>query len=77
MNGIGYYKWADGKKYIGEYLNSHKHGYGIYRLSQHRVHHGYWNQGKGHGLGCIETVGQEKKYWLFENGKSIYRFNQL
>ena len=28
--GFGVYKWPDGRKYEGYYLDDKKHGYGIY-----------------------------------------------
>ena len=76
MNGIGYYKWTDGKKYMGEYLNNHKHGFGICRLNDKAVHHGYWAKGRGHGLGWIERAGHQPKYWLFEDGKQGHEFDE-
>ena len=30
MNGKGHFKWADGKEYIGEYLDDKKHGEGVF-----------------------------------------------
>lgn len=30
MNGKGIFTWIDGRKYIGEYLEDKKHGYGIF-----------------------------------------------
>ena len=36
MHGGGVYKWKDGRKYVGEYENDKKNGYGKY----------YWNDGR-------------------------------
>ena len=30
MEGIGKFRWADGRKYEGEYLDDKKHGNGIF-----------------------------------------------
>jgi MORN repeat len=30
MSGFGFYRFADGKTYIGYYLADRKHGYGIF-----------------------------------------------
>jgi hypothetical protein len=30
MDGVGTYKWSDGRRYEGEYKEDKKHGYGIY-----------------------------------------------
>lgn len=31
MHGRGTFKWKDGRKYVGEYFEDKKHGYGIYQ----------------------------------------------
>jgi hypothetical protein len=30
MDGVGVYRWADGRSYEGEYSDDKKNGYGIY-----------------------------------------------
>jgi hypothetical protein len=46
MEGYGSYKWADGRKYEGEYRNDKKNGYGIYMWSDGRIYSGFWVKGK-------------------------------
>lgn len=46
MNGKGVYKWQDGRKYEGEYLNDKKHGFGIYYWADGRRYEGGWRNGK-------------------------------
>lgn len=76
MEGIGIYKWSDGRSYEGEYIDDKKHGYGIYRWADGRAYAGYWNLGKQHGLG-VYTVATEnrKKHGLWEEGKRIEWFS--
>ena len=31
MEGFGTFKWADGRSYVGEYVNDKKEGHGIFR----------------------------------------------
>ena len=42
MHGIGYYKWADGRQYKGEYINDKKNGFGIYSWNDGRSYRGLW-----------------------------------
>lgn len=42
MHGYGTYKWADGRRYEGEYLNDHKHGHGLYTYADGRKYDGEW-----------------------------------
>jgi len=46
MHGQGIYKWADGRKYEGDYLNDKKHGFGIYTYPDGRSYKGNWSNGK-------------------------------
>jgi hypothetical protein len=46
MHGKGCLKWADGRKYIGEYMYDTKHGEGIFEWSDGRKFEGTWNMGK-------------------------------
>jgi hypothetical protein len=40
MHGQGVYKWADGRKYEGEYVDDKKEGYGIYIYPDGRSYKG-------------------------------------
>jgi len=77
MEGMGIYKWNDGRSYHGEYLDDKKHGYGIYRWQDGRQYKGYWNHGKQHGLGVYQVASENReKFGLWEDGKRIEWFSQ-
>ena len=46
MHGQGSYKWADGRSYIGNYVNDKKHGVGKYIWPDGRYYEGEWFEGK-------------------------------
>ena len=71
MEGLGVYKWSDGKSYIGEYHNDRKHGYGIYKWGA-KLYMGQWKRGQQSGLG-IYTNGDrpECRYGLWEEGRRL------
>ena len=46
MNGQGTTTWPDGKKYIGNYLNDKKHGYGEFYWANGKNYKGNWDMGK-------------------------------
>ena len=45
MNGNGIFKWSDGRKYTGEYLENEKHGKGIFEWPDGRKYIGEWANG--------------------------------
>lgn len=45
MHGIGIYRWLDGRKYTGEYVEDQKFGYGIFEWQDTRKYMGYWVNG--------------------------------
>ena len=58
MEGIGLYVEDDQTRYLGEFKNNKKDGYGIYKYSAlGLIYEGYWKKNKWHGLG---VVGQDK-----------------
>jgi len=79
MEGLGKYKWSDGRIFEGEYKNDKKQGFGIYRWVDNREYQGNWSDGKQHGLGRYivmekEADGREVrkvKFGLWEDGKRI------
>lgn len=76
MEGIGIYKWLDGRSYTGEYLDDKKHGYGVFIWNDGRRYAGYWANGKQHGLGQYEKPSEGKiKYGLWEEGKVVQWFS--
>ena len=46
MSGDGIFCWQDGKKYIGDYLEDQKHGYGEFFWPDGRSYKGAWQNGK-------------------------------
>ena len=71
MHGQGIYKWADGRRYEGEYLNDKKDGFGIYTYPDGRSYKGEWANGKQHGQGTFITpTGEERKGVWYEGKRS-------
>ena len=72
MHGYGEFKWADGKKYIGYYINDKKEGFGIYYwLYPLRVYMGFWKNGKQEGLGKFFNGNKPPRYYSWRNGEKI------
>jgi L1 cell adhesion molecule like protein len=42
MHGRGVFRWADGRKYEGEYHDDKKQGYGVFTWPDGRKYEGYW-----------------------------------
>eukprot|EP00359_Climacostomum_virens_P005733 CAMPEP_0204918328 /NCGR_PEP_ID=MMETSP1397-20131031/16082_1 /ASSEMBLY_ACC=CAM_ASM_000891 /TAXON_ID=49980 /ORGANISM="Climacostomum Climacostomum virens, Strain Stock W-24" /LENGTH=310 /DNA_ID=CAMNT_0052091585 /DNA_START=328 /DNA_END=1260 /DNA_ORIENTATION=- len=51
IEGYGEQVWPDGAKYVGEFLNGEKHGYGTKTTSNGQSYSGFWkhNNRSGHG----------------------------
>ena len=72
MDGIGYYSWTDGKRYLGEYKDNDKDGFGIHKFANGALHQGYWTKGKGNGPGSYQkNPGATVRYGIWENGRQI------
>ena len=65
------YTWADGRKYLGEYFNDLKHGYGMFIWPDGRSYKGMWLKGKMHGKGVFITSKGIEKYGSYLHGKRI------
>jgi len=50
MDGVGIFRWADGREYIGENSYNLRNGYGIYQFVDGRLSIGTWLNGKQTGL---------------------------
>ena len=75
MNGIGLFKWNDGRKYFGEFNNDKRNGFGIYFWNNPlKIYLGFWINGLQNGIGKILTSFKEK-YYLWENGVKIKKFS--
>lgn len=46
MDGSGTFIWADGRKYVGQYLDDKKHGEGTFEWPDGRKYKGSWQNGK-------------------------------
>ena len=74
MNGIGEFKWKDGKKYIGNYKNDKKDGFGIYSWKiDKKIFIGFWSGGKQDGIGKYMDK-KRTKYGIWKNGKRVKWF---
>jgi len=71
MHGEGIFTWPNGRKYIGEFVNDKKEGYGIHewyilfinwnKRPDGRKYKGFWRNGKRHGDG--EFYYPRQKTW--------------
>lgn len=63
MNGEGQFEWPDGRKYVGNYVNGKKEGYGIlYTLDY--VYMGEWKNGLYDGYGTLKMLDEIiEGYW--------------
>ena len=71
MHGYGVYKWNDGRKYEGYYLNDKKHGLGKYTWADGRIYLGYWSLGKQEGYGKYIQTDKSASIGLWQKGKRI------
>ena len=77
MHGYGFYVYADGVKYDGQFEADRKQGFGIYQWTDGRKYEGYWNKGKQHGLGIYEGSDKKNvKYGIWDNGKRMKWFDE-
>lgn len=51
--GVGVYKWADGRKYEGEWLNGKMHGKGKFTWADGKSYEGDYANDKRHGFGTF------------------------
>ena len=76
MNGIGLFKWDDGRKYFGMFKDDKRHGFGIYFWNNPlKIYMGFWINGLQNGIGKILTSFKEK-YYLWNNGKIEKKFQK-
>ena len=62
MNGEGYYRWADGRTYNGEFKDNEMHGNGTYEWADKRVYVGQFINDKREGHGVLTWPDGQKKY---------------
>jgi hypothetical protein len=46
MNGVGIYKWLDGRIYEGEFVKDERCGFGVHKWADKREYKGYWSKGE-------------------------------
>jgi hypothetical protein len=46
MNGLGLFKWTDGREYNGNYLKGKKHGKGVFKYQNGDSYNGDWVDSK-------------------------------
>lgn len=75
MHGYGEFRWIDGKKYAGFYIQDKKEGFGIYFWAKPlRIYIGFWKNGKQDGIGKYFNGNKEPKYGIWKNGDKIEIF---
>jgi len=53
ISNLKLYSWADGRKYLGEYLDDKKSGHGVFTWPDGRRYEGQWFNGNQHGRGVF------------------------
>ncbi|XP_056010934.1 alsin-like isoform X4 [Ostrea edulis] len=84
LHGFGEMKWADGRKYIGNFKEGLQHGHGKLILKQdngsERTQEGYWRDGLLHGLAKVRYSNGDVYEGAFKDGQrhghGIYRHGQ-
>ena len=71
MHGKGTSTWPNGRKYIGEYVDNKKSGYGEYFWPDGRCYRGEWLNGLQHGKGVFVTSSGQEKYGEWVEAKII------
>lgn len=65
----GMFCWSDGRRYVGEYLNDKKDGYGELFWPDGRIYKGMWRNGKQEGKGTLISSKGERKMGIWKNGQ--------
>lgn len=79
QNGKGTYKWESGNRYVGEFQNGSRTGYGVIFFSSGNVYAGEFKNGKKHGQGTFlwkeghKFIGEYKDD-KFYNGSYYYKW---
>ena len=68
---FGTYTFANGEKYVGEYLDSKHHGQGTYTWPSGEKHVGEYRNGKMHGPGTHTWPDGERHVGEFRDGKAV------
>ena len=68
MWGCGTFKWVNGKKYDGQYVNNKKCGFGMFRWPDGSEFKGLWRDGRQNGPGIFLNKKGEMLKGVWENG---------
>lgn len=68
MNGKGTFKWTDGRKYVGGFINDIKNGFGKFYWPGGKRYEGEWKNGKQNGKGVLYTR-KGSKSGIWKDGK--------
>ena len=69
FDGIGLYKWPDGKIYYGMFSKGKKNGLGKFIWEDGRVYLGFWNDNKQNGIGMYINECKTKLFGIWAHGK--------
>lgn len=69
-HGRGEIVYKNGDKYIGEYMNDMKHGYGKFEFSQSGlVYYGQWSNDQINGIGTLSGTNNQFYNGEWKDGK--------
>ena len=79
MNGQGTYIWGpnskkSGDRYIGQWINGKKSGFGKLISSDGEIYIGEFLNNKKYGQGISISPGKEKEFGEWKNGKKLNIF---
>ena len=66
------YPYADGSRYVGEFRNDVRHGFGTFISSDGSRYVGEWKNDKKHGKGTYTLTDGSIKKGIFANGEFLY-----
>ena len=76
MEGVGIFKWGDGRKYIGFFRGGKRNGFGMFFWpEQNKIYSGFWNDGMQSGYGKVYYNSMKEKCVFWVKGKKIKKFN--
>merc|ERR1711924_274013 len=64
----GMMRWSDGRKYEGNWLEGHMHGFGTFHWPDGRNFSGQWVTGRQHGTGIVRNVRGSERQCLWKEG---------
>ena len=77
LNGKGYYMFATGAVYIGEFLNGEIHGYGTCYYPNGTIYKGYWAHRFPEGQGTKTYEDGSKRIGLWKKGQPVDEFGNF